>query len=104
MTMSDYMSLNERVDAVKSDLFDLREEVEETHREASASYWAERRAQDAKARRERIATACLVGLLASPHYDYQRVTIKEDAKNAIIAADALIAELDKPAPAAEVQP
>lgn len=43
-------------------------------------------------RRERIATACLTGLLADPKYD---VTYATAAKDAVECADALIAELDK---------
>ena len=47
-------------------------------------------------RRERIATAVLTGMLANPNVDPWRDKVAVDA---IIAADALIAELDK-----EVQP
>ncbi len=47
-------------------------------------------------RRERIATAAMAGMLANPNVDPWRDKIAVDA---IILADALIAELDK-----EVQP
>jgi len=47
-------------------------------------------------RRERIATAALQGLLANPNVDPWRDKVAVDA---VILADALIAELDK-----EVQP
>ena len=43
-------------------------------------------------RRERIATAAMVGMLANPNVDPWRDKIAVDA---IILADALIAELDK---------
>ena len=49
-------------------------------------------------RRERIATAALTGMLANPNVDPWRDKVAVDA---IIYADALIAELDKPK---EVQP
>jgi len=60
---------------------------------------AERFAAQAAAyrdRRERIATAALQGLLANPNVDPWRDKVAVDA---VILADALIAELDK-----EVQP
>ena len=47
-------------------------------------------------RRERIATACMAGMLANPDVDPWRVKVAVDA---VFHADALIAELDK-----EVQP
>ena len=47
-------------------------------------------------RRERIATAVLTGMLANPDVDPWRVKVAVDA---VILADALIAEFDK-----EVQP
>ena len=47
-------------------------------------------------RRERIATACMAGILADSS---RRVLPKDHAKVAVQYADALIAELDK-----EVQP
>ena len=50
------------------------------------------------ARRERIATACMAGMLANPDVDPWRVKVAVDA---VFHADALIAELDKPK---EVQP
>ena len=50
------------------------------------------------ARRERIATAVLTGMLANPNVDPWRDKI---AVYAVFHADALIAELDKPK---EVQP
>ena len=43
-------------------------------------------------RRDRIATACMAGLLAA---DFDR-SFAEHAKDAVDYADALIAELDKP--------
>ena len=49
-------------------------------------------------RRERIATACMAGMLANPDVDPWRVKVAVDA---VFHADALIAELDKPK---EVQP
>ena len=49
-------------------------------------------------RRERIATACMAGMLANPDVDPWRVKV---AVGAVFHADALIAELDKPK---EVQP
>ena len=47
-------------------------------------------------RRERIATACMAGMLANPDVDPWRVKVAVDA---VFHADALIAELDR-----EVQP
>ena len=44
-------------------------------------------------RRERIATACMAGMLANPDVDPWRVKVAVDA---VFHADALIAELDKP--------
>lgn len=49
-------------------------------------------------RRERIATAAMRGMLANPNVDPWRDKVAVDA---VILADALIAELDKPK---EVQP
>ena len=47
-------------------------------------------------RRERIATAVLAGLAAWPGDTQGTLTHKDRAGYAITAADALIAELDKP--------
>ncbi len=45
-------------------------------------------------RRERIATACLAGLLADPRFD-AGAEAKNYARAGVTFADALIAELDK---------
>jgi hypothetical protein len=44
-------------------------------------------------RRERVATACLAGMLANKSYN--DATYSGFVRSAVIAADALIAELDK---------
>jgi hypothetical protein len=50
---------------------------------------------DARARRERIATKCLQGLLASEDEDMSFCSPEGAARAAVEYADALIAELDK---------
>jgi hypothetical protein len=47
-----------------------------------------------KQRRERIATACLNGILSDG--DQHNVDVRRDASMAVAYADALIAELDRP--------
>jgi hypothetical protein len=46
-------------------------------------------------RRERIATACLAGMLANSSYDGSSGTFNGCAYDAVMFADALIARLDK---------
>jgi hypothetical protein len=48
-------------------------------------------------RRERIATACLAGMLANSSYDGSSGTFNGCAYDAVMFADALIARLDKEA-------
>ena len=48
-------------------------------------------------RRERIATACLAGMLANSSYEGSNGTFNGCAYDAVMFADALIARLDKEA-------
>jgi hypothetical protein len=48
-------------------------------------------------RRERIATACLAGMLANSSYDGSSGTFNGCAYDAVMFADALIERLDKEA-------
>lgn len=48
-------------------------------------------------RRERIATACLAGMLANSNYEGSSATFNGCAYDAVLLADALIARLDKEA-------
>ena len=72
------------------------EALAEREREREKRIAAEARHRD---RRERIATACMAGLLSKALS--KEATYGGVASGAVIAADALIAELDKPK---EVQP
>jgi hypothetical protein len=64
----------------------------EFDRELAAAV-VEKAAKERSARRERIATAALVGILTR-HYEVLS-TAETRARDAVLAADALIAELDK---------
>ena len=53
---------------------------------------------DMASRRERIATAAMIGLAASENENQGYASSQDMAAQAVIMADALIAELDKPTP------
>ncbi len=50
------------------------------------------------ARRERIATAAMQGLLTDRHYEHNAACIAQVASVAVLYADRLIAEIAKPQP------
>lgn len=63
--------------------------------EAKRAQQEELAVADRKARRERIATALLAGMYANPGH-WNSALLGSPVAAAVVSADALIAELDKP--------
>ena len=94
--LAEIKARHEQVDSVINAGYSINVKAEKIHSDRAMLLQLAENSLE-KNRRERIATACLAGMLANSNYEGSSATFNGCAYDAVLLADALIARLDKEA-------